>query len=615
MEGDMEVGLITLAIEGSGGSELTYQLSKTSITVGASDRNDVVIRSPGVAPRHLVIQRTGEVTTFVSHHRQLVVLNGERRSRGVLRVGDRLKIGTVVLIFKGLDEGSIEVTQVSEAGEREAGPESGVVPEATPASGSRSELVLYSEPSRLAEARRRMVEMFRGAIHTDLIPPLRAFFEDCFPGRECMLAWLNEEGELQPLVSLWTSRMPGLPARTLNELTVGGRFGHLHLGSRDILVYPVDQGTLGPPAFLVVESSGETGKDDELVLAELSRILAVFWDRVERSPGLYGTWEAEARRTVESALPGSSHAIQVLREAVLEAARGVRPVLICGRAGSGRRRTATLMASLHPTGPLPVHVFEVGASDGEALRSRLFGLEGPGSGGLLDRARGGILVLPEIHRLPTTFQREVCAAIRSDLERAYGPMVRWVATAEEDLLSLVNEGSLDADLFNVFQHHLMKVPSLAERREDLSLLIVTLLHNLASEQGKEIRGIELETLNSLVMHPFEGEMAELVTELRRLVTATPDGAMVRGRVPLRPLAPGEAPGGGAGDVTGTEFLSCDDLKVVIPGVERLVIDRVLRKTLGNQSKAARILNLSRGALIAKMKDYDIPDYRYLRKKR
>jgi DNA-binding protein Fis len=54
---------------------------------------------------------------------------------------------------------------------------------------------------------------------------------------------------------------------------------------------------------------------------------------------------------------------------------------------------------------------------------------------------------------------------------------------------------------------------------------------------------------------------------------------------------------------------------VIPAVERLVIDRVLQRTLGNQSKAARVLNLSRGALIAKMKEYEIPDYRYLRRRR
>ncbi len=60
-------------------------------------------------------------------------------------------------------------------------------------------------------------------------------------------------------------------------------------------------------------------------------------------------------------------------------------------------------------------------------------------------------------------------------------------------------------------------------------------------------------------------------------------------------------------------LSNDNLKVVIPAVEQMVIDRVLRQVKGNQSKAARTLHLSRGALIAKIKEYGIPDYRYLKR--
>ena len=61
-------------------------------------------------------------------------------------------------------------------------------------------------------------------------------------------------------------------------------------------------------------------------------------------------------------------------------------------------------------------------------------------------------------------------------------------------------------------------------------------------------------------------------------------------------------------------MNSDNLKEVIPGVERLIIDRVLRRVKGNQSQAARTLSLSRGALIAKIKDYEIPDYRALRRK-
>jgi DNA-binding protein Fis len=50
-------------------------------------------------------------------------------------------------------------------------------------------------------------------------------------------------------------------------------------------------------------------------------------------------------------------------------------------------------------------------------------------------------------------------------------------------------------------------------------------------------------------------------------------------------------------------------------VERLLIDRVMRRVKGNQSKGARTLGISRGALIAKVKEYSIPDYRFLRRRK
>ena len=107
-------------------------------------------------------------------------------------------------------------------------------------------------------------------------------------------------------------------------------------------------------------------------------------------------------------------------------------------------------------------------------------------------------------------------------------------------------------------------------------------------------------------------MTELVGELRRLISATPSGDMIRGIVPALAVVStgGDDDDGGQ---SATELLGLDDLKIVIPSIERLVIDRVLARTKGNQSKAARTLNLSRGALISKMKDYDIPDYLYLRR--
>ena len=110
-------------------------------------------------------------------------------------------------------------------------------------------------------------------------------------------------------------------------------------------------------------------------------------------------------------------------------------------------------------------------------------------------------------------------------------------------------------------------------------------------------------------------MTELLTELRRLVSATPAGELVQGSPRRAPAGSRVAVEVDRDQVGADEVLEGDDLKVVIPAVERLLIDRVLRRSLGNQSKAARELNLSRGALIAKIKEYGIPDYRSLRKSR
>ncbi len=610
--------MVTLAIEGSGGTELTYQLVKQVISIGASSQNDVVLRSPGVAPRHLVIQRNENVFTFLAQPRQVVVLNGERRSRGVLRIGDRIRIGTATITFKGLAEDDTEIEVVS--GDSEAAPQHAedVAPQ-QPATETkaRSEVVLYSEPNRLAEARHHIVEIFRAGVRSDLVPSLRTFFETFFTDRQAMLAWLDEDGRFQPVVSQWTGEVPRLPARTFDELSNEGRFAVLRLANRRLLIYPVECGALESRAYLMVETVHEDRDEDQTLLAELARMLAVHWERVENSSSLYGPWETAARKSVEEQLPGTSQATRVLRDSVVRAARSTDPVLLCGRTGSGRMAAATLIASLHPTGQLPVQVFQARRDDDAAFRTDLFG---PSSDrgfaeALAERTKGSVVVLRDVHVLGQALQREIAAAISDDVESGYGPGVRWMATTEADCMALVNEGMLDATLFNLFQRHIMRIPALEERREDLPLLIVRLLDMVGAEQDKDIRGIELETLNSLLNHSFEGQMSELLGELRRLVSATPEGEMVRGTVPASIGRRQQDLGDGETGVTAPDLLAQDDLKVVVPAVEKLIIDRVLRQTMGNQSKAARTLNLSRGALIAKIKEYEIPDYRFLRRNR
>ena len=605
--------MVTLVIEGTGGSQLTYQLEKQAVSVGASSRNDIVLRAPGVAPQHVVIQRNGDVFTFLGQHRQVVVLNGERRSRGVLKVGDKIRIGTATIVFKGSDEGetAVEVVEGNEGRNVAGEPKSGL---AAAGRKQRSEIVLFREPHQLSDARQQLVEIFRSRIRSDLIPSLRTFFATVFADRKALLALIDEEGHFQPVISQWEGDLPRLPARTFEELDSVGRYAVLRLAGQILLVHPVDRGPLQPNAYLLAESTPEDQDEDRELLGELARMLSVHWDRVERSTSLYGEWASKAQQSLETNLPGTSQAVRILRDSLGSAARSASPLMLGGPVGVGRMFLANLVASLRPAGEPPVCVFQARTDDDAALRVELFGpAQDEERESLGERFRGAVVVVRDVHLMTPGLQRELAAAVTQDLESAYGPSVRWIVTTGEDAMAMLNEGVLDVTLFRLFDRHVIRVPSLVDRPEDIPLLIVRLLERVGAEQGKEIRGIELETLNSVLEYTFDGQMTELLGELRRLVSATSDGEMVKGVVPRR----ASSSRGSVADEREAIYASLvntDDLKVVIPGVERFIIDRILRRVKGNQSQAARTLNLSRGALISKIKDYEIPDYRALRRK-
>jgi DNA-binding NtrC family response regulator/pSer/pThr/pTyr-binding forkhead associated (FHA) protein len=585
--------MLTLAIDSGDGSELRYDLSKEVVSIGASSSNDVVLRSPGVAPVHFVIRRTGESVTFLGQPRQIVLLNGERRSRGVLTKGDRLRIGTATVVILstageltasgGFKAVSSEVEQTADEQE----------PESVDEVKTRAEVVLYNEPKRLAEARRKLLEVFQAGPHSDLVSSLQELLATVFEGRRALLAWLDQQGVFQPIVSNWTGAVPQLPVRTFAELAHGDRVAMLRGSGREALIYPVVVGGSDSRIYLLAETGEESREEDRTLLAEFAAMIAVHWTRVEGSSELLGEWEADSRAT---------------------ASRSSDPALISGRAGSGRAYLASLIASLRPTGKPWIRVLQARGGDESALRVELFGSGTTiGARELAARAGGGVVVVRSIERMSIPLQAELAVMIGKDQGSGYGSKVRWILTAAESCEALMADGSIDQELFDYAARNLIRVPTLDERREDLSLVIVRMLETVGDEQGKEIRGIALETLDSLLGYSFEGQMSELLSELRRLVSATPEGEMVRGSVRRALIRSNDATGDDVEGVDAAAVLGEDDLKVVIPAVERLLIDRVLRRSLGNQSKAARELNLSRGALIAKIKEYEIPDYRSLRR--
>jgi two-component system nitrogen regulation response regulator NtrX len=592
--------MVLLALESENGAVLTYRLNKSQFSVGSSSRNDVVVRGPGIAERHLVMQRSGGAFTFVTTDRQTVVLNGERRSRGVLNPGDRVRLGSMTLIFRGGDAAAEEQPQPP-------------APVAASVRAAADAPVILCDPAGFPEARARLVEVLESP-RSDCFQRLVGVIHGAVPGADIAVLLPSEAGDPVALASVWSGELPLVPAATLAELSSPGHYAQLVGREGAVIVVPVATAAAEVVGVLAAKPAGALGSEGAALVCEAARLLGLRWRHIGRDRVADDGWEAEARRRVEDDVPGTSQAAQVLRAGILAAAYGSDPALVCGSEGVGRTEVARLLAGVARRGG--PEAFLVDARDGEdALRRNLFGASArpsliPGADGALARAAGATLIVRNADAAPLSLQAELAALIGSQCESAAALPARWIFTCAENPLALVQQGTLAGALFQVCSRHLVRVPRLAERREDLPLLVAFLLRRVAAEQGKQLRGVTLECLNSLLAHPFQGELAELVGEVNRLVTATPDGEMVR----CEGLARGGLDGGG-GDLRGdgSQILSSDSLKVTVPRVERLLIDRVMRRVKGNQSKGAQLLGISRGALIAKLKEYQIPDYRRLKK--
>ena len=280
--------MLTMAIDSGDGSDLRYDLAKEVVSIGASSSNDVVLRSPGVAPVHIVIRRSGDSYTFFGQPRQIVLLNGTRRSRGVLNEGDRLRIGTATLLILAADVSPFESVKVGtvEEPKTEEAADSRAAAEEEPK--SRAEVVLYNEPPRLALARRQLLDVFRNGLHSDLVAALQVFFETVFKKRRAVLAWLDQQGELQPIVSNWSGALPQLPPRTFAELDNGDRVAVLRSGGSEVLIYPLILGEAVSRVFLLAETSDENCDEDRTLLAELAAMISVHWRRVAGASELLG---------------------------------------------------------------------------------------------------------------------------------------------------------------------------------------------------------------------------------------------------------------------------------------------------------------------------------------
>jgi DNA-binding NtrC family response regulator len=314
------------------------------------------------------------------------------------------------------------------------------------------------------------------------------------------------------------------------------------------------------------------------------------------------------------ALVGRSAAMETVRSMIARlGASDATTVLIEGESGSGKEVVARCVHFESGRAERPFMQVNCAALPEHLLESELFGHERGAftdahaqKRGLFESAEGGTVMLDEIGDLPAGGQAKLLRLLENKTFRRVGGVnelradVRVVAATNVNLEERVAEGRFRADLFFRLNVVRVKVPPLREHPEDIAQLAAHFVAKFNQEMKRSVRGISGAALEILGAYHWPGNVRELrnVVERAFILHATADE--------IRPehLAP-ELRNGAALRRPEKLVPAVPDQGIVLEDVERKLIAEAMERATGNQSKAARLLGVSRDTLRYRLKKHGI----------
>jgi two-component system nitrogen regulation response regulator NtrX len=306
---------------------------------------------------------------------------------------------------------------------------------------------------------------------------------------------------------------------------------------------------------------------------------------------------------------GNSPQMQILRQKAEQAARHSSPILIIGENGSGKETTA---AYIHRSG---AHAGKFAVLDhfrlkGSNLRKYIFGAMSGDTiePGLIEEARNGTLFIPEIQQLSVEAQEMINLAFEAGRYHVDGTdeireiNCRIVASAPENLESLVQNGSVSEQLYyrlNVLPLH---VPALRSRPEDIPDLVRFYAEWFPNNEALPYRQFSISALNRLRNHSWPGNILELRNLVQRLLILGAEGEVTVQEVE-------EALRNNAGEVSSSDSArpgSFDlPLREAREQFERDYLVYQLRKAGGSVGKLSESVGMERTHLYRKLRSLGI----------
>ncbi|MCA9139536.1 MAG: sigma-54-dependent Fis family transcriptional regulator, partial [Planctomycetales bacterium] len=306
---------------------------------------------------------------------------------------------------------------------------------------------------------------------------------------------------------------------------------------------------------------------------------------------------------------GNSDAVRDIIEKISMAAPTGATVLVRGESGVGKELVASALhhASARSGGPLVC--LNCAALSPSLLESELFGHEKGAFTGATERkqgkfeaADGGTLMLDEIGEMDAEIQAKFLRVLEGHpFERVGGQSaikvdVRVVAATNRDLQSMVAEGKFRQDLF--YRLHVVEivVPPLRKRGNDILLLAEHFLAQFNEQMGRRITSISDDAKRMLLDYRWPGNIRELRNVIERAVVLNSGSTIEAEHLLLTPAM-------SAGSAESDSIASNSPVEISLADLERSHIERVLRHTDGNKSRAASILGIERSTLDRKLKKF------------
>lgn len=320
--------------------------------------------------------------------------------------------------------------------------------------------------------------------------------------------------------------------------------------------------------------------------------------------------DLKQRSPVAQALIGRSTVMNQLRQTIEKVSPTNSRIMIFGPSGAGKELVARMVHASSARAQGPFVVINAAAITPERMETELFGTEGgDGQGrkvGALEEAHGGTLFIDEVADMPRETQNRILRVlVEQNFLRVGGTTrvsvdVRIISSTARNLEREIAEGHFREDLYHRLGVVPLRVPPLAERREDVPELVDYFLDQISTSTGLPRRRIAEDALAVLQSHDWPGNVRQLRNNIERLLilaTGDPDATVTASMLPpdVGSLVPSLPNGNGGEHLMGLPLREAREV------FEREYLVAQISRFGGNISRTAEFVGMERSALHRKLK--------------